>query len=220
VDLGEDVDEFVEGAQSDEEGGGGGQLDGEEDSAESLLAAADAILPHGLTLDAYKTAAGAARPGSKGGQATLAPTHLSRAVVAGGGRLVIPGKPSAPAIGVAKPGPGAPQGLESESDSLSSPTSDAHRGVFHLDGAVLQLKAAGAKDSLSFRIECLRVYLTEALGEEAFVRMYKQIVASRRADSSLDLGRTCRKAVGDSRAGLLPLVFQLIHSTEECYGSA
>ncbi len=84
----------------------------------------------------------------------------------------------------------------------------------------MNLPAVGQRDPLTFRVEALRVFLGQCLGEKAFLELYRNIVDARSADASMDLSKSIRKALGKQKGhkGLLPLVFQLIHSEEIAFG--
>jgi len=79
----------------------------------------------------------------------------------------------------------------------------------------------GERDSLSYRIEALRVYLEQELGLDDFLYMYRYLNESARPDETTLGGerggqplesRVARKAIS-----FLPLVHQLIVCEDECF---
>jgi hypothetical protein len=106
---------------------------------------------------------------------------------------------------------------ESKNDYLGSPTPDARK--FILDGVTLNPSGSAPKDPLTYRIECLRVFLDSVLGSKEFVALYRRIVDARTADGNEELSKTVRRALSKDKQGLLPLVYQLIWNEGLVYDS-
>jgi len=193
-------------------------------NAEELLEEADALLPHGLPLAAYKVE-----------QATAA--------VAPGMRLAaITGPPAGAAGGGARPGaaptlvlsvvqrrsrrPVAPvdAGEAKEMERGGAVAAGAAPHKFVLDGRTLSPGGSSEeRDPLTYRVECLRVFLDAVLGEEPFLRLYRRIVDAR-ADggaggADVSLTRTVRDALGRRHKALTPLVYQLLFCEEAAFAS-
>ncbi|KAF0981064.1 hypothetical protein FDP41_012852 [Naegleria fowleri] len=89
----------------------------------------------------------------------------------------------------------------------SNTPGDALPQKFKLMGKTLQLENAKENDSLNFRIEALRKYLEEALGDDALIRVYKLL---RRDDVAEGLIEKEIQELLGSKQSYLPLVHQLI----------
>lgn len=151
---------------------------------------------------------------------TLVPAHLTRRKVAGRA-TILPG-------GIHRPEKNSNNSSSSSSssgtdDNLQSPTPPLNSkgkdpDKLLLNGNTLKLPGVtNSKDSLTYRIECLRVFLSSIMGDDAFTKLYRSLTEGRGMNISVDLSKTVRNALGKERKGLLPLVFQLIYFEEQAY---
>lgn len=171
-------------------------------AGEDLLEEADALLPHKLPIAAYKVY-------------TNSPLNIPSAMrLAGqkeGDKLVLSMVPKHRRL----PCIASNDSSESKIDCLGSPTPEARK--FVLDGATMNPAGSVSKDPLTYRIECLRVFLDSVLGSKEFVVLYRRIVDARTLDGNEELSKTVRRALSKDKQGLLPLVYQLIWSEALVY---
>jgi len=146
---------------------------------------------------------------------TLVPAHLTRRKVAGRGTIFPSGINKDKHTSSSSSSSTANEvGTE---NNLQSPTPNPDKLL--LNGNTLKLPGVNniTKDSLTYRIECLRVFLSSIMGDEAFMKLYRSLTEGRGMNISVDLSKTVRTALGKERKGLLPLVFQLIYFEEQAY---
>jgi NIMA (never in mitosis gene a)-related kinase 1/4/5 len=171
-------------------------------TGDDLLEEADALLPHKLPIAAYKVY-------------TNTPLNIPSAMrLAGqkeGDKLVLSMVPKHRRL----PGVTSGDSNESKFDCLGSPTPEAQK--FVLDGETLNPAGSVSKDPLTYRIECLRVFLDSVLGPKEFIALYRRIVEARTIDGNEELSKTVRRALSKDKQGLLPLVYQLIWSEALIY---
>ena len=178
--------------------------------AEDLLNEADALLPHGLPLRAYRVSPPPAAAAAGMRLAAVAPG------AAGEPKLtvsIVPQRRETRRPIASVDGGSAAEGKRDGPDR--SPTSapagsgggggggGAGQHKFVLHGATLNPAGSEERDPLTFRIECLRVFLDAVMGEAAFMQVYRRIIENRSADASGDLSRTVSRALGRANKGLL-----------------
>jgi hypothetical protein len=222
------------------------------DAEERLLEEADALLPHGLPLRAYRVAApaGAAVPagmrlaavGSGAPASSLPAASAASAKAAGGGGppgggeptltlSLVPSAQRRAARPSAAPADAVSDGKRGElrDSEVGEPSAQQSGHKFLLHGATLNPAGSEARDSLSYRVECLRVFLDAVMGEEAFMRVYRKIAEQRGIEAAADaagggggggtitLSKTVQRALAKHQKGLHSLVFQLFHCEEEAF---
>lgn len=86
------------------------------------------------------------------------------------------------------------------------------------DGRAVDLPV-GDQDSLTYRIEALRVFLEGELGLDAFLRLHRYLNATVQQDEERDEGggKSLASMVPPEALEFLPLVHQLIVCEDECY---
>jgi len=99
-------------------------------------------------------------------------------------------------------------------DSAESP--NEHR-PFHLHGRVVSLPVS-AEDSLTYRVEALKVYLEQEIGLDAFLCLYRYLNASVQKESEFLGKQESLESMVEARAiEYLPLVHQLIVCEDACF---
>ena len=92
---------------------------------------------------------------------------------------------------------------------------------FYHGGATLHLPCSRATDPLPARLEALRVFLAELLGDSTFLAVYRTATAAAAAAASWDdVPPVCEAALGPRLAGAAPLVFQLLVYEEAAFSNA
>ena len=86
---------------------------------------------------------------------------------------------------------------------------------FKLNGKTLRLKNVSDKDTLCYRIEALRKFLGDELGEETFLKVYKMVESQKQNDDDDVLEKEILKAIGNKqKMTYVPLIHQLIFCEE------
>jgi hypothetical protein len=91
-------------------------------------------------------------------------------------------------------------------------------GHWNLGNQTLKLEGMAKEDPLPYRIECLRVFLSQLLGESELRRLHSEIKAEGVLPTR-GLSDTVSKVLGKKRKPLLPLVFQLLAAEQKMFGS-
>eukprot|EP00929_Paragymnodinium_shiwhaense_P049956 TRINITY_DN25188_c0_g1_i1.p1 TRINITY_DN25188_c0_g1~~TRINITY_DN25188_c0_g1_i1.p1 ORF type:complete len:881 (-),score=234.33 TRINITY_DN25188_c0_g1_i1:47-2689(-) len=111
-----------------------------------------------------------------------------------------------------------PQEQNREPNLPYEPCKKAMPAFLKPDGQVVDLQV-GERDSLTYRIEALKVYLESELGLDDFLRVYWYLNEnSRPQDETVDKKRYSLESMVSAKAiTFLPLVHQLIVCEDECY---
>lgn len=80
---------------------------------------------------------------------------------------------------------------------------------------LLDLPGVSATDSQSYRIEALRVYLEEKLGETSFIAAYKHYVNI--SDINEEVEAEIESILGDKKVKYVHLIYQLIVCEDSYY---
>ena len=185
---------------------------------QDLNALADALLPHGLNSEEYKSAGVSV--------ARVLARELERAAEGGAARGA-DGKydDDGDADGKCNRDDSEPRSAVSLAATLAplreAAAAHARHGDFGaLNGAALPAAAVGeSRDPLHYRIEALRAFLAAALGDAEYKTIHAQVVGTREKMTVEEpLGATVKRALGRVHRPLLPLVYQLVAAEIEMYG--
>jgi hypothetical protein len=169
-----------------------------------LLSQADAILPHGLTLNQYKTMKMAVPMSQQ--EPSSASASMCSEREACDNRLLNRKFDDTKILSLAA----GQQWRRSDSERTDK---------FLLNGATLRLPTK-SKDSLSYRIEALRVFLAETLGESNFLAIYRQAVDVVAEKGSGACARAVKNALPKpSDQQYAPLFFQLLHCEDKAFAN-
>jgi hypothetical protein len=185
-------------------------------SVHDMLREADNLLPHGLSHEECKM------------EATIAAKTLSKAyqileepsLAASSSDEHVPEEHAFMAMTLSHTANKARR-QATQVELPAAPTRDTHipqevlaymrTDKFIHGGKTLHLPRSSGSDPLPHRLEALRIFLAGALGDDAFIKVYRLAVARSRDSSDDDLATACRDVMSARQVLLAPLLFQLLY---------